>query len=204
MKRIIYVSLCLLVAGSIANAVLTEVTSEDGRQDPLTIQGWVHELGTGASFPANELISLHHVWTTSIVPCPANYNPQGPANLEVGIQNMTNICWTDLHFVADAGITLTNDDGWINGQLAFKIDNVGVNIPLINEIGGNIPLVFEPGEIWEFVIQNYNPPAAAVAFGSIGVPSTSAASTASIIAIPEPMTLAVLAVGAIGLLRRKK
>ena len=99
---------------------------------------------------------------------------------------------------------------------AFRIDDVildpgGIHWPLIAEIGGIIDGLWQPGETWEFVIQDYvnalGKPASLL--GSIGVASMSApftadASSGSIIAIPEPATMAILGVGCALIKRRKK
>jgi hypothetical protein len=96
---------------------------------------------------------------------------------------------------------------------AFRIDNaildpLGIHWPLIGEFGGIVDGLWQPGETWEFVIQDYvnlfGKPASLL--GSIGVPSapgTPDLSSGSIIAIPEPATVALLGLGGL-LLRRKR
>ena len=91
--------------------------------------------------------------------------------------------------------------------LAFRIDSIGINRPLIFEsIAMND--IFEPGEIWQFVVQDYASPVGPPdAFPSIGFADASWAvldtSTASIVhfVVPEPMTASCLPgriVGAVG------
>ena len=99
-------------------------------------------------------------------------------------------------------------------SLAFKIDNLisdplGIHHPLIFEGGGVIPGVWEPGETWHFVLQDYTnvfgKPASLL--GSVGVPSapgTFDSSSGSIIAIPEPATMILLAMGSVALVRRRR
>ena len=68
-------------------------------------------------------------------------------------------------YVADFPDTrITNWDGSVNGSLAFKIDNVGINQPLIGE-SINVNGIFEPGEIWDFIIDGYQNNFGAARFG---------------------------------------
>ena len=202
------VALILAVSGTAQAVPVTVLYVDAGIQDPLSGPEFVHELGNG--FPPGELIlSLDVPWMQHI-PCPVNYAGTG-AMVQVAITNMTGLKWTDVWYVADPETSLTNDDGWINNELAFKIDNIGMNTPLVFEsIAPN--LIFEPGETWEFVIQDYAnqaglPPSL---FGSVGfVGSFSVGdpvSTGSIIAIPAPgaILLGSLGAGLVGWLRRRR
>jgi len=181
MTIIFAVALIMSISGT-AQAVLTTVSYVNGPQDPLWVPALVDELGV--LFPPDEQIASTFVpWLPYCPPCPANFEGTG-AMVTVEITNLTGKSWTDLWYVADPETTLTNHDGWVNGQLAFKIDAIGANTPLIFEsmaFNG----IFEPGEKWEFVIQDYTNlnGLGAEQVWSGGVPSVDPESSGSIIAI---------------------
>jgi hypothetical protein len=166
---------------------------------------WVDEVGWSPPFPAGEWITSSYV-TTTYRPCYQNPDNPGIPNMEVTITNMTTRCFGELYYVADPETGLANDDGLVNGELAFKIDSVGFNVPLIFESAAQ-DNHFAPGETWRFVIQDYTNTfgLAPHLFASIGVGNMSGGdfvSSGSIIT-PEPaaLSLLVLAVGTI--LRRR-
>lgn len=208
MKRHLLASLIAAIAAVPALASFTPIQYQDLSDcDTLgPLPSIMDELGTGA-FPANELIAATFTFTT-IDACPLNSDQFIP-NVLLIITNLTNLSFTDLHYVQDPQTTFSNFDGIINGEHAVKIDNVGLNKPLIAELGGSQPLVFEPGETWEIVLDDWLTTSglSPADLGSIGVPSTLVPdpSSGSIVAIPvpEPASLGLLTLGTLAIARRR-
>ncbi len=172
-----------------------------------------HELGEAAVFPIDEQLQISVMPTNQVV-CVGD---DGIANdWDIRIVNVGNIAWMDLFFVADEGIdfSMGNWDGTISdlafpgASNAFRIDAVGSNSNLVVESMASNGIL-EPGESWAFLVSNFGLSAPPV-FDSVGVFSFSSPSgppsTASILAnpVPEPMTMSLLALGGLGVLKRRR
>ena len=214
MKKVIVITLCVqLMLISAAWAIPTDVFSEDlPEQDPLFVPNFVHELGTNVvagipyPFPPEEEIAAVDTITEQRACEEDPPDDPGIPNALVMMTNKTTMNWRDVWYVADPETGLSNWDGLVNDTFAFKIDRVGVNRPLVSESFLPNNGIFEAGETWQFIIQDYTNllllPASAL--GSVGVPSFGdQASSGSIIAIPEPVTMVLLAMGGVALVRRR-
>lgn len=199
-------------AGSaLAFPVTTVFVDIPGACDPLAGPLHTDELGHMPPFPTDEWIDS--VTTLTSTPaCPASDDP-GVPNTLVRITNLTGRSFTDLWYVGEPNFTFfSNVDGTINTAIAFKIDMAGVNRPLLSEsilTNG----IFEPGETWDFIVQDFGNAAGLPAdgFDSLGVPSSlggAFVSTASIVAnpVPTPGAIAILlgAGGAVSTRRRRR
>jgi hypothetical protein len=175
--------------------------------DFLAVPPHVDELGdvTGG-FPPDETITAVD-FTTTIPACPAS--DTGAVNARVIMTNLTPFDFVEVWYVSDPETSLSNVDGLVNGEEAFRIDMVGLNRPLIFE-SGVIPGVFESGEAWEFIIDDYFNALGIGADhffspGAVGAASPGLPSSGSIIAlIPEPSTGLLVGLGVLGIAMRRR
>lgn len=217
-KSFAFVVAFLFTAGQ-ANALWTHVVAQNIQNcDPLGLATGpngtaivIDELGTSAPFhSADEGITASASQSANVA-CPSTASPAVGMQVLLSITNSTNRTFSDLWYVADPETSITNFDGKINSNAAFKIDGtvtVNLNNPLISESILTDEL-FSPGETWKFIIDSYvnavSVPASQL--GSIGVGSDSAeagitipVSTGSVIAmVPEPGTALLMGLGLVGL-----
>lgn len=201
----------LLIHGE-AQAVPTSLSYVDAATCDSHSVTLTHELGPAPLFPINEQIGISFTTTGG------GFQTCGPStgpgtNFEVTITNQSGHSWVDLFLVGDSFLTLGDTDGTIDGGPAFKIDNLGVNQPLVSEsIAAD--LVFEPGESWTFVIRGWSALLTNLDFRSIGVgdhsedsPFSSASIVANLVPVPAPGGLALIfTAGALmlGVARRRR
>ena len=202
LKHILLVVLAVLVMATPSAAIEVEVSHQDRPTcDPLFVPQLVDELGL--MFPPDELITAED-FVTEMVACPSTDSPNIP-NVVVEMRNLTTRSFSDVWYVSDPETMISNTDGLVNNEKAFRIDSMisnpgGANLPLIFEsIAAND--IFQPGEIWQFIIDDYAnllnlPPSALASPGLVGALSgMDSMSSGSIIAVPEPGTCGMLVLG---------
>jgi hypothetical protein len=181
----------ILLAGAAAAAPFPIVNSDTPLCDVLAAPAVVEEIGFGVAaggpFPLAASLDSLYLGVGDPV-CPATNDPF-LADAVVAILNTSGRPFPDVWYVADASTELSNFDGRVGAGagpatlLAFKIDAVGDNQPLVYE-SLHEDGIWEPDEVWYFVIQDYVNTAGAgpAAFGSLGLNSgPGISSSASII-----------------------
>ena len=175
-----------------AFAVETQVIHENNvlACDTLVVPALVHELGTlQPDFPDDELISSSVGVITDEMQDACTPISSGSLTL-VLIINESPFDFSDVWYVIDENISVSNFDGTVNGRRAFKIDSVGVHQPLLPETGGTQAGVFESGETWKFILNSYSGPLGTAAnFGSVGISSPNP----TIITLQTPSTGSIIA-----------
>ncbi len=211
-RRVVQAALPIACLAGYAMALPVDPYYVDGPQDPLfLVQDFWHELGNG--FPPDELIDSISTFTDQTSCFDGSDDPAIP-NVLVVMTNLTPIYWWDVHYVADPETLITNFDGWIgnaglgDAEEAFRIDYVGINIPLVFE-SMTPDNIFEPGETWQFILQDYfhplgGPPHDFSSFGIAGLSAGWPPSTGSIIAREVPMPGSLLLLGVAGLAARRR
>ena len=188
-----------------ANAAFVSITvSGPTGCDPLSIFSapTADELGSTFIFPVGEQI-LFSSSDTTLQACGSTDNPLLPNKL-VSIKNLQSFAMPSVFYVASGGSTpgtFSNFDGYVNGVQAMKIDRLGLNSSLWSE-SGTSDGIFEPGETWQFIVQDYVSPYAVDAFYSPGM--VGGADTLPSIIIPEPTSVALGLLGGLLLLRRRR
>ena len=213
----------LMTAVGQVGAVSTQVIHQDSLNcDPLIVPNQVDEIGDFNIFPTGEELEALPLSQGPVVCSQSN---TGLADLVVEIINRTNKTFEEVWYVANPDTDITNYDGFVNDSgfgvgpnrhEAFRIDRLltdpgGSHHPLIAEINGTQDGKWEPGESWQFVLQDYvNTSGLSHAdINSIGVGDASPAvgiipSSGSIIAIvPEPATCMLMVLGFVGCLGRR-
>lgn len=170
------------------------------------IVGFDEEIGDVAVFPTDEAIFFDAMQTTDLY-CVTDDGI--PNDWEIRMVNLSPNSFIDVFFVADEGSTIGNRDGQIqdlsvvgSGSTdAFKIDDVGLNAPLIGDDGD---LIFEPGESWTFYVTNFFTPGGILppivsspgAFaGTSFDPMSNASIVANLYNVPEPASCLLMAAG---------
>ncbi len=224
-RSMLSVSLISLLASQAYALPAKVVHIETPQCDVLSIPTDVHEIGHFAEFPANEALSSADIGSTFLPVCQATDDPTTPDAI-VDIRNLSGIAWQEVWYVADQETNITNFDGEANDilsppvQEAFRIDYMisdpgGSHHPLLSE-SMTPDGIWEPGESWQFVLQDYTNtlglPASAISSIGVGTASGTPAtgiidSSGSIIAIaiPEPAS-AMLGLSALiaGFLPRRR
>ncbi len=174
----------------------------------------VEEFGNPSAFQPSQWID-HASTFTSLSACPLTDDPTMP-NALVTITNLTSRTLDNLFYVGDPETRFSNVDGFGFGAgspsipgLAFRIDEMGGNQNLIFESGAFNGL-FEPGETWQFIVQDFENAAGTTPdlFFSVGMAGDSIGitnSSASIVRmVPTPASASLLALGGLAAVRRRR
>lgn len=177
----------------------------------------VEEFGDPTVFQPSQWIE-HASTVTDFSACSMTDDPS-QLNALVVMSNLTNRALDNLWYVGDPETRFSNTDGLGFGGgtpdvagFAFRIDAIGANRPLVFE-SITPDGIFEPGETWQFIVQDYSNPfgLAPDAFFSVGMAGDSAGaagvqtSSASIVRmVPTPGSAALLGLGGLAAVRRRR
>jgi len=173
----------------------------------------VEEFGDPLVFAPDEAIA-HSFSFTQTPACPMTDNTAMP-NALVSMTNLTGRFLDNLYYVGDPETAFSNFDGGAFGAAtlgivghAFRIDTLGMNRNLVFE-SMTFDGIFEPGETWEFIVQDYSnaaglPPDAFFSIGMAGDSLTDPTSSASIVRMVPTPGSTVLGLMGLALLRRKR
>lgn len=211
-----YSTLVMVLAAPALATPVNVVSANSGNCDALAVPSSLHELGlgpaSGGPFPFNEEILASDA-PTGFGTC------SSVVNTLITMTNMSGTDWTNVWYVADPETTVSNFDGLVNGELAFKIDSVGANAPLVFEslVADGI---FQAGEVWEFILgdffNTFGLTASELGSCTGGLPCSvglvggasvgDSISTGSIIVanVPEASTALLLGSGLLGLAARRR
>ena len=131
------------------------------------------ELGLQSPFTNSTKIIAGTPTTDQRSSCDPNGEDQdGVDNILLTITNDTTQDFEEVYYVANPETTITNFDGLIDGEEAFKIDSDGDNTPLVDE-SLTPDGIFEADETWTFILQDYSNTLGLSAsdLASIGIPS---------------------------------
>ena len=197
-----------LLPGAPASAIPVSVTHTNlPTCDFLAVPPDVDELGDTPAFPPDERITAIDFFTGAVA-CPST--DTGSINSLIVMTNITSLDFAEVWYVSDPETSLSNVDGLVNGEEAFRIDSVGVNTPLVFEsiLADGI---FAAGETWEFIIDDYANTLGLAADdffspGGVGGTSPGGPSSGSIIAVlvPEPSTALLHALGLLAVAVRRR
>ncbi|MEM9166459.1 MAG: PEP-CTERM sorting domain-containing protein [Planctomycetota bacterium] len=202
-------TLAIAAMTSLAGAAAADPIDGDYSDTPLCdnhgpLQA-VEEFGNPSAFQPSQWIE-HAFTITDETACSVTDDPTMP-NALVQITNLTSRTLDNLFYVGDPETRFSNVDG--NGfgagtpsvpGLAFRIDSVGANQNLIFE-SGTFNGLFEPGETWQFIVQDFENAAGTTPdlFFSVGMAGDSIGitnSSASIVRmVPSPGTAALAGLG---------
>ncbi len=216
MKHHTTITLALLALPASAEPIGGGYTDTPGCDDH---GAWtaVEEIGRRPVFGPDAAIETMFTFPIDDVASCAATNDPDIDNVVVLMTNNTGRALDNLWYVGDVGTTFSNADGIARGAgspgqsgLAFRIDDVGANRPLLLESIDDDG-VFQPGETWSFIVQDYQSPLGlpADSFFSIGMAGDSSAivqnSSASIVRmVPTPGSASLIALAGFAAARRRR